>query len=661
MFSLLGKLAFDGIKKNKRLYIPYIMTGTIVIMMFYILLYIANSKTLAYMPASTFLALVLPLGIIVIFVFSLIFLFYTNSFLIKQRYKEFGLYSILGMNKTNINILMLMQNVMVFLFALVSGLVFGIAFSKMAELIIISLTNEAIDFKLSVSFSSLFITAATYVIVYSLLYVNSIIKVTKAKPIDLLSSERRGEKKPKNNYFLALLGLIFLILAYFLAIYYSYSIIVAVFTFFIAVIFVIIATYLLFIAGSTALCHILKNNKNYYYKPNHFISISSLSFRMKRNGAGLASICILLTMVLVMISSTSSLYFGLEDNLEKRYPGDVNYTNFYPTYEAFVSDDQTKYLENTNASVLSTIKYIETSGAFREYGINNSENNNNATSDDYMNTGYLYAISTEEYNRLSGNDLKIQDSECLIYTNSLVKFKYTSFKTEYSKTYQVVGYIDKFISNHAIYDYELAQAIIVINDLESFYKQNNQATEYGNISYLKSSTDCLCDNQEELAAKLKDILTFTPADEVFKYQVVTKDRQKTALLGLYSSMMFLGIMLSFVFILATILIIYYKQISEGHEDKQRFDIMQKVGLDKKMIRKSINSQMLTVFFSPLILSGIHLSFAFPFIWSMLNMFGFSNMKLIIIVTLICYLVCAFMYVLTYKFTSYSYYQIVSNE
>ena len=194
MFSLLGKLAFDGIKKNKRLYIPYIMTGTIVIMMFYILLYIANSKTLAYMPASTFLALVLPLGIIVIFVFSLIFLFYTNSFLIKQRYKEFGLYSILGMNKTNINILMLMENVMVFLFALVSGLVFGIAFSKMAELIIISLTNEAIDFKLSVSFSSLFITAATYVIVYSLLYVNSIIKVTKAKPIDLLSSERRGEK-----------------------------------------------------------------------------------------------------------------------------------------------------------------------------------------------------------------------------------------------------------------------------------------------------------------------------------------------------------------------------------------------------------------------------------------------------------------------------------
>ena len=660
MLSLLTRLAFEGIRKNKRLYIPYIMTGTIVIMMFYIILYLAFSKTLAHMPAATFLATVLPLGIVVIFIFSLIFLFYTNSLLIKHRTKEFGLYAILGMNRTNINVLMLMENIIVFLSALVSGLIFGIAFSKMSELIIITLINETIDFKLSVSISSLLTTSLSYAFIYALLYLNSILLVGKAKPLDLINNSRQGEKKPKGNYLIALLGLIFLIIAYFLAIYFSYSI-VAVFTFFIAVICVIIATYLLFIAGSTVLCNLLKNNKSYYYKSSHFISISSLSFRMKRNGAGLASICILLTMILVMISSTSSLYFGLNENINARYPGDVNYTNFYPTYFAFENDEPVLYLKDTDAEVLSSLKYIETSGAFRDYGINNSVNDGNASSDDYLNVGYLYAISTSEYNRITGNNIKIKDDECLLYTNLLVKFKYTSFKTEFSSEYKVVDCIDKFIENNAIYDYEMAQAIIIINDLETFYNLNNQETEFGNISYLKSSTDCICIDQDVVSMKLKDVLTTVSADTVYKYRVVTKQAQYTSVLGLYGSMLFLGIILSFVFILATILIIYYKQITEGYENKKRFEIMQKVGLDQKMIRKSINSQMLTVFFSPLIFAGIHMAFAFPFIWSMLHMFGFSNIKLIITVTLICYLICTLIYILVYKTTSYSYYQIVSNE
>ena len=248
-----------------------------------------------------------------------------------------------------------------------------------------------------------------------------------------------------------------------------------------------------------------------------------------------------------------------------------------------------------------------------------------------------------------------------MYTNLLVKFKYTSFKTEFSSEYKVVDCIDKFIENNAIYDYEMAQAIIIINDLETFYNLNNQETEFGNISYLKSSTDCICIDQDVVSMKLKDVLTTVSADTVYKYRVVTKQAQYTSVLGLYGSMLFLGIILSFVFILATILIIYYKQITEGYEDKKRFEIMQKVGLDQKMIRKSINSQMLTVFFSPLIFAGIHMAFAFPFIWSMLHMFGFSNIKLIITVTLICYLICTLIYILVYKTTSYSYYQIVSNE
>ena len=365
------KLSLDGIRKNYRLYIPYILTGTLVIMMFYVLLYLSSSKSLWSMPAATFLAAVLPLGIVVIAVFSVLFLFYTNSFLIKTRAREFGLYNILGMNRHNLSILLFFENAIVFIAALLSGLLFGIAFSKMGELILFKLAEAEADYSLNISYFSLIITALCYLAIYALLFLNSLIKVAKLKPIELLNSSKQGEKRPKGNIILALLGLIILLMAYFLAVYYSGSF-TAVFTFFIAVILVIIATYLLFIAGSVTLCGILKNNKSYYYKSNHFISISSLAYRMKRNGAGLASICILLTMILVMISSTSSLYFALDDSINKRYPGDINYTLFYRNYDYMIEDNQLVYTDNLVCENISTIKYLESGGCFTEYGMNNA-------------------------------------------------------------------------------------------------------------------------------------------------------------------------------------------------------------------------------------------------------------------------------------------------
>ena len=654
MFSLLSKLAFDGIRKNKHLYYPYLLTGSVVIMMFYILLYLANSKTIAKMPAATFLAVVLPLGIIVIYIFSLIFLFYTNSLLIKQRYQEFGLYLILGMNKTNLGLLMLIENFIVYIIALGTGLLFGIAFSKMGELIIIALTKETIDFSLSISFSSLLISAIAYLLVYLLLLLSSISRINKCQPLHLLQKAKAGERSPKGNLFLALSGIAILGLAYYLALYFSSSV-TAIFSFFIAVILVIIATYLLFIAGSTTLCQILRKNKGYYYKPKHFISISSLAYRMKRNGAGLASICILLTMILVMITSTSSLYFGLDDNIDSRYPGDFNYTIFYFDYHDFANDDSLIYLPKEYDSA-NSLKYLETSGSFCAYGINNTVNDFNANVEDYFNIGYLFAISTAEYERITGDDIELGDDECLFYQNDILNYTYSSFRTAYSKEYQVKKQLTTFIRNHAIYDYEMANGIIVINDLEEFYNANNVETEHGNTSFLKASTDVCADDlsvKEEIRANL--------ANNASKYYLVDKDSQRSSLLGLFASMLFLGIMLSLVFVLAAILIIYYKQISEGYEDKGRFEIMQKVGLDKQMIRSSINSQMLTVFFSPLIMALVHLGFAFPFIFSMLRLFGFANLKLMIVVTGISALICAIFYLIVYYLTSNAYYQIVANE
>ena len=655
------KLSLDGIRKNYRLYIPYILTGTLVIMMFYVLLYLSSSKSLWSMPAATFLAAVLPLGIVVIAVFSVLFLFYTNSFLIKTRAREFGLYNILGMNRHNLSILLFFENAIVFIAALLSGLLFGIAFSKMGELILFKLAEAEADYSLNISYFSLIITALCYLAIYALLFLNSLIKVAKLKPIELLNSSKQGEKRPKGNIILALLGLIILLMAYFLAVYYSGSF-TAIFTFFIAVILVIIATYLLFIAGSVTLCGILKNNKSYYYKSNHFISISSLAYRMKRNGAGLASICILLTMILVMLSSTSSLYFALDDSINKRYPGDINYTLFYRNYDYMIEDNQLVYTDNLVCENISTIKYLESGGCFTEYGMNNAPVQGYEDAITALDIGYLYTISLDEYNRLSNQIITLQDDECLLYTNSRIRYSYETFKTAYSKEYRVKNYVDEFINNHAMYDYEMPCMILIVSDLEGFYKDNNIITEQGNVVYCKSSTDFdVIEDFDETLENLRQNLSVISEEKVYNRYITSLPDQRSNMLGLFSSMLFLGIMLSFVFILATVLIIYYKQTSEGYEDSERFAIMRKVGLEDGQIRKSINSQMLTVFFCPLIMAGIHLCFAFPFVWSMLNMFGFSNLRLMIIVTAVCYIACAVLYVIIYLFTSRTYYKIVANE
>ena len=655
------KLSLDGIRKNYRLYIPYILTGTLVIMMFYVLLYLSSSKSLWSMPAATFLAAVLPLGIVVIAVFSVLFLFYTNSFLIKTRAREFGLYNILGMNRHNLSILLFFENAIVFIAALLSGLLFGVAFSKMGELILFKLAEAEADYSLNISYFSLIITALCYLAIYALLFLNSLIKVAKLKPIELLNSSKQGEKRPKGNIILALLGLIILLMAYFLAVYYSGSF-TAIFTFFIAVILVIIATYLLFIAGSVTLCGILKNNKSYYYKSNHFISISSLAYRMKRNGAGLASICILLTMILVMISSTSSLYFALDDSINKRYPGDINYTLFYRNYDYMIEDNQLVYTDNLVCENISTIKYLESGGCFTEYGMNNAPVQGYEDASTALDIGYLYTISLDEYNRLSNQIITLQDDECLLYTNSRIRYSYETFKTAYSKEYRVKNYVDEFINNHAMYDYEMPCMILIVSDLEGFYKDNSIITEQGNVVYCKSSTDFdVIEDFDETLENLRQNLSVISEEKVYNRYITSLPDQRSNMLGLFSSMLFLGIMLSFVFILATVLIIYYKQTSEGYEDSERFAIMRKVGLEDGQIRKSINSQMLTVFFCPLIMAGIHLCFAFPFVWSMLNMFGFSNLRLMIIVTAVCYVACAVLYVIIYLFTSRTYYKIVANE
>ena len=667
------KIAWDGIRKNKRLYFPYILTGGVMVMMYYILSFLIESPALAHMPGGSVLMSILPMGCVVIAVFSLLFLFYTNSFLIKQRYREFGLYNILGMDKRNISKIMVWETLFVAVFAIGSGLIAGIILSKAAELVLLNLLNMEVDSTLSIGLISLRQTPLIYGGIYLLLLFNSLIKVGRSKPLELMQSSKVGERIPKRNWIYGVVGVVLLGAAYYLAVSIEEPL-AAFVTFFVAVIMVIIGTYLVFMSGSVVFCKLLQKNKKYYYKPNHFVSVSSMVYRMKRNGAGLASICILLTMVLVMISSTTSLYFGEEDSLRNRCPNDVNITTTFDTIEG-ISDNNLNMLrddirEQSGIDAdLKGVRACEIPGMITQKGITiDIDSIVNFSTSTYDNVGYLSVISIDDYNTMMGTNETLADDECFVYCDRL-KYQWDTFTMEYGSTYKVKKQLDDFQVDGDSSAMVMPTVFLVVDDIYAFSEpvkdmKNNNGDPMMMYDWRCGFDVDTAEAEYEITANLNEMFRnlYTENNEAFySFHVESREAMREAFYDLYGSLFFLGSMLSIVFLLAAVLIIYYKQISEGYEDHGRFEIMQKVGMTKKDIRKSINSQMLTVFFMPLIFAGIHLSFAFPFISKILMLFAMDNIILTAIVNLICFAVFGFSYAIVYKITSNSYYTIVSGR
>ena len=543
MRALYRRLAWDGIRKNKQLYFPYLLTGSVMVMIFYILYAMTDATWMASVRGSGWAVYVMQLGSIVIGVFSLLFLFYTNSFLVRQRYKEFGLYNVLGMDKRNISRVLFWENLYVALITLLCGFILGIAMSKAAELALMNLLHQPIDYRIRLSPKAMVITVLVYGGIFLLLLLNSLIRVRRAKPLELIKTASMGERMPKFLWVEALAGVVLLGYAYYLAVAIQEPL-SALIWFFIAVLLVILATYALFLAGSVVLCKLLKKNKKYYYKANHFVSVSSMMFRMRRNGAGLASICVLATMVLVMLSSSACLYFGAEDSLNATYPNEFELT-------VWVDD---------SAELPKLEEALNRAGA--PYGVN------------------IWEKGTVT-----------QDGE-IIWS--------AAFDTGLSREQQLA-------LGHAVGD-------------------------------ALSSTGATWGYSYTLRAEA--------ADDFY---------------GTYGSLFFIGIVLSIMFICAAVLIIYYKQLCEGYEDQPRFAIMQKVGMTAADIRRSVNSQLLTVFFLPLAGAALHMAFAFPMIRRMLLLFELHNTGLFVATVLISFAVLAAVYTLVYKATSNAYYRIVKNS
>lgn len=631
-------------------------------MMYYMVSSLSMNPNMMNMIGGDVMQQILSLGIYVITVFAVIFLFYTNSFLIKRRKREFGLFNILGMEKKHLSIVIALESMIVFLVSMVLGIGIGILLDKAFYLLIAKMLNASIALGFYISYQSIVNSIILFFIIFLLMYVFSLIQINLSNPIELLHGDQHGEKEPKTKWLLALIGLICLGTGYYMSV--SIQDPVTAFAFFmVAVILVVIGTYMLFTAGSIVLLKLLRKNKRYYYKTNHFISVSNMIYRMKQNAVGLGNICILSTMVLVMLSTTISLWVGMNDIIETRFPRDITVSiNSVDSNQALYTIDDMNYaIEQAGIQTEDELVYRTLSVSAFNQGNTYTFGNENMSLQDISNVVVLYFITLDDYNRTEGTNVSLAPDEVLVFPSGK-QFDHKTIDIA-SNTFKVNGILDS-IKADSNYSANLQNSMFVIVDSMDtlFMIDDLQKQAYGdNASYIHTSYDFNLSKSEGMSVKeaTDALIANYPGDTTYM-MVDTQEGNYEDLLSLYASFLFIGIFLSFLFIMATVLIMYYKQITEGYEDKKRFEIMQKVGLDKREVKKTINSQVLTVFFLPLVVAAIHIVFAFPMIEKMLRLLYLDNTNLYIMTTVICFGVFALVYVLIYFLTSKVYYGIVRN-
>ena len=670
------RLAWDGLRKNRRLVFPYMLTCICMIAMFYILAFLASPEITDLLPIGTMTtAEIMTLGSYVIAVFSIIFLYYTNSFLNRRRTREFGLYNVLGMNKGNLARIMTFESLITSAVSLFLGLFLGIVLSKLAELGLMRIIGGTITYSLHIDMGCVVNTVLFYLAIFTVIWLSSIIRVSRSTAVSLLNSEKAGEKAPKANWLLGILGVMILVTAYYIAVTIK-SPLEALILFFLAVIMVIVATYLLMISGSVLLCRMLQKNRKYYYEPNHFVSVSSLVYRMKRNGAGLASIAIISTMVLVMISSASCLWFGTKDVVNSLYPGDVNLTVRFYDRKLFDEDNLDAFrkviddfrIENRSETEMAfELPFIEAEGVAEGKTIDFGDFDESMMLTKIREVSF---IPLSFYNEVTGHDITLNEEEALVSSSgTAVNYDHLELILNGNvKNYRIIDSIDKkFVSGINARDI-IPKINLVVDDISAIamFFENSQADPAPmNLIWrysfdVKQSSMSKTDYAERVADAIYDVMEKDPGTAGL-YSVISEERESESvyLISSNGSLFFIGLMLSIVFIFATVLIIYYKQISEGYEVVGRFEIMRKVGMTREEIKKNINSQLLVVFFIPLAFAGMHLAFAFPMIGKLLAIFGLHNKGLFIFTTLISYVLFAAFYTMVYKVTSNVYYNIVS--
>lgn len=660
------KLAITNIKNNRQFYFPYLLTGIITVAMFYIMCALESNPGIQSMPGAKDLGLILRLGIGVIGIFAVIFLFYTNSFIIKRRKKELGIYNILGMEKRHIAKILSKEAFFTAIIAIGGGLVTGVLFHKLACMLLYRMIGFNGGITFSFSKKGVMITAILFAIVYLLTYIYDLFQVQLANPIELLQSGNKGEREPKTKAIMAVLGVLCLGTEYFIAIT-TKNPIKALTLFFVAVILVIIGTYLLFTAGSIALLKILRRNKGYYYQTKHFTSVSGMIYRMKQNAVGLANICILSTMVLVAVSTTVSLYVGIEDIMKERYPNEINISAYYDTgapAEDSIAPIVEKSVKESGRKIRHEEDYLELYfAAIKDQGQYSLDKEKVKTAGDRV-SGFVVLTRedckkkyNEEIPELAENEvalftIKKTDMDTLVLENR-------SYHVKEIKQFQNTEDFETIADMMDEYYY------VIVNDVQDMERlwQLQKDIYQENSSSISRQVRLDIDGDSEQKKECFENIKTALGPEQAKARILIDSRQSSLdeFYQIYGGFLFLGLFLGILFLMITVLIIFYKQISEGYDDKERFSIMEKVGMSNDEVKATIRSQVRTVFFLPILMAAIHVGMAFPMIKRLLSLFGLSNTALFAGCMAGTILVFALIYLLVFLKTSKTYYKIVGEQ
>ncbi|MCH3960931.1 MAG: ABC transporter permease [Solobacterium sp.] len=645
--SLYAKLACTNIKANYRLYVPYLLASSGMIMMYYIILMLAMDPGMN----NGNLSAALGSGSWIVGLFAVSFILYINSFLMKRRTKEFGLYNVLGMDKPQIACVVFIETAFAFLIAVLGGILLGTVFSKLMQLLLLRMIKYGGDITMQLSLKPVLDTVCLFAVIYFLAYLSTLKTIYQTKPVDLMSSSNAGEKAPKANWAMAIIGAAVLIAGYWLAQYVKNPT-EALTYFFIAVALVMIGTFFLFTSCSVAVLKLLQKNKKYYYKKNHFINVSGMMYRMKQNAKGLAQICILSCMVLVTISMTISLYVNTENIVKTSFTKDVEISAYVDsqTDQAKVTDELASYtdLARENETIYvkgGTLLSADSVGLL--------------DLPDHVSSVSVQILSIASYNEQTGRNIVLNGDEIAAYcsANGQIGDALKINQNSYHVKEEILSNPDAFAES-AIGNDEQLSVYIYCNDpyamTDTVQNAKGKPTLVLHDDFDTSASD---QEQQKFCDRLSD--EYFNAEQGGEAQCYSSFR--TEAYTLIGSLLFVGVFLGTLFLIATVLIIYYKQVSEGYEDRHRYEILQQVGLSKAEVKKSINSQVLTVFFMPLGVAMLHICFAFHIVYELMRAFGLSDTSLYLKYLLLTAGAFAIIYMLVYFVTSKVYYHIVENK
>ena len=651
MFKLIFSMATSNLKKNHSLYLPYALTTVMVTMILYITHALSAMPELSTLRGGGAIAQTLGFGVIVVQLVALLTILYANAFVTKNRLKEYGLYSILGLDRKNIQLLSFIE---LLLFSVVSvglGIVLGIVFHRFSFAVLLKLIRIPIGIEYSMQLGSVGFVLISMAFIFGVVFFLNATKMYMSRPLEMLSEKKKGETKGRFILLRALIGAGLLGGAY----YMSQTIeapVAALYSFFVAVLLVILATYILFDAGSIVLLSLLQKNKKLFYQPTNFISISNLKFRMRKNAAGLASICILSTMVLVTLATTVALQTGTADLLKKSYPTDYSATAFVEDTSTIrqLSEQISKMKAQSKGTVSNEMNYLSVLRAAKsmEGGVDIE-----GVYPGDSPAAFITFLSADDYNRIFGTNFQLGDNEAVLGLVKGADKNVSAIRVNGQLTLQV-----KEMMSTSDFKEKLPQLPYVADNVYVAVVKDPTKMIDGKLG--RGFYYALWNTSTDTSAKTEEFEAYANVIEASNDDSITVGSREDAakdIYGFMGSLLFVGALLSVAFFIGAVLVIYYKQISEGYEDRDRFVILQKLGIDQKTIKKSINRQVLIVFFLPLVTAFIHTAFAFKMYRKIIQLFGVDG-NVTLNATIVIGAIFVVVYLIVYQITSRSYYKII---